>query len=468
MSPFGPYKDFADCISRNGDKASPEGFCAWLEHRITGQWPGEMSCSAMPGELFQVFVEAYEVKRNEGADDRDAYDSAVKHLESMGWVNTQRGWSKLIGSQMQAPELKTISNVKIFSTGEHTDSMGITRKWDKAKLDKMVDAFIANVPIIVSLKAGHTADSFNREIAKKLSVPVEIITGDGGKGQCSLGRMSKLERKGDLLIASFENVPEPIANLIESGMYSTVSVEIEESVGDFEFVITDVALLGVEEPAVKAARLDRVNVFGAPRKGAIVFSESKDSLQNNQEGNVEEIKAIAKGLGLPETATLEEILAAIASLIEQTTKMPEAMKEFSSMKETLKTQAEMIKRFEHQQRVESYLKITSAFSAIQGKPEDMAKELAEVEEKAGKEIADKIVASYQAANTASQAALKVIGSTKPGQKSDIKNTHAFAKKVEARAGEKKISFPEALVQLQIEDPAGYREYYRAVSDEREE
>lgn len=41
--PFGEYKDFDDCVSKNSDKDNPEAFCAWLEHQITGKWPGEES-----------------------------------------------------------------------------------------------------------------------------------------------------------------------------------------------------------------------------------------------------------------------------------------------------------------------------------------------------------------------------------------------------------------------------------------
>ncbi len=41
MPPFGDYTDFQDCVDQNQDKESPEGFCAWLEHEITGSWPSE-------------------------------------------------------------------------------------------------------------------------------------------------------------------------------------------------------------------------------------------------------------------------------------------------------------------------------------------------------------------------------------------------------------------------------------------
>ena len=39
--PFAGYKDFQDCVKKNQDKDSPEGFCAWLHKKATGEWPSE-------------------------------------------------------------------------------------------------------------------------------------------------------------------------------------------------------------------------------------------------------------------------------------------------------------------------------------------------------------------------------------------------------------------------------------------
>lgn len=41
LIPFGDYKNFNDCVRKNQDKKSPEGFCADLHKKITGKWPGE-------------------------------------------------------------------------------------------------------------------------------------------------------------------------------------------------------------------------------------------------------------------------------------------------------------------------------------------------------------------------------------------------------------------------------------------
>lgn len=262
--PFGPYGSFDDCVSKNGDKANPEAFCAWLEHKITGAWPGQMKADQYP----EPFWTAYDAALSAKKPDKEAYQEAVAAAEAAGYSQTRFGWVK----EFQAPTMKAVTGVRVFGAGTWTDSAGFERTWTIEDLDKMVEAFNAGVPAVAPVKCGHTSDEFNRRIAEALGVPVEVITGDHGQGQISVGRISALERKGSWNIASFDKVPEPIADLIEGGQYSTVSVEIEDQVGDYGPVITGVALLGAEEPAVEGATLERALVFGGQRKGARVWS----------------------------------------------------------------------------------------------------------------------------------------------------------------------------------------------------
>lgn len=39
--PFGPYKDFADCVKKNKGKKNPRAYCAAVHKRATGKWPTE-------------------------------------------------------------------------------------------------------------------------------------------------------------------------------------------------------------------------------------------------------------------------------------------------------------------------------------------------------------------------------------------------------------------------------------------
>lgn len=262
--PFGPYGNFDDCVVKNADKGNPEAFCAWLEHKITGAWPGEMKADQYP----EAFWTAYDAALSAKKTDAEAYQEATEAAEAAGYSQTRFGWVK----EFQAPNMKTILGVRVFGAGTWTDSAGFERTWTEDDLDNMVKAFEAGVPAVVPVKCGHTSDEFNRRIAEALDVPVEVITGDHGQGQIAVGRISGLQRKGSWNIASFDKVPEPIADLIEGGQYSTVSVEIEDQVGDYGPVITGVALLGAEEPAVEGATLERALVFGGARKGARVWS----------------------------------------------------------------------------------------------------------------------------------------------------------------------------------------------------
>lgn len=68
--PFGPYSDFADCVSKNKDKKSPEGYCAIIHKKITGDYPSEKN-SLSPKELREALFECMteEVKpKNETSD----------------------------------------------------------------------------------------------------------------------------------------------------------------------------------------------------------------------------------------------------------------------------------------------------------------------------------------------------------------------------------------------------------------
>lgn len=262
--PFGPYVDFNDCVAKNGDKSYPQAFCAWLHHKITGTWPGEMNADAYP----EPFWTAYDEAMTKGKTEADAFIAGADAAQNAGWNQSRFGWV----CQLQAPEMKEITGVRIFGEGTWTDSAGFEKTWTHEDLQAMVDAFEAGVPAIVPIKCGHTSDEFNQKIAEALGVPVEVVTGEKGQGQISIGKATALQLKGSWIIASFDKIPEPIANLIEGGQYSTVSVEIEDTVGEYGPVITGVALLGAEEPAVAGATLERALVFGGKRQGARVYS----------------------------------------------------------------------------------------------------------------------------------------------------------------------------------------------------
>lgn len=482
MSPFGPYDSFEDCVSKNGDKSSPEGFCAFLEHKITGSWPGQTKAK-LPDDLFKVYEEALSAQKTEA----DAWKAVQEAAFKGGYDMARFGWVKVF----QAPKMKTIEGVKVFAAGTWTDSSGATREWGEKDLDAMVAARQAGVPKVCPLKCGHTSDAFNKAVADALGVPVELITGDKGQGQVGLGRMTTLVRKGNLLEAAFENCPDAIAALIEGGQYSTVSVEIEDKVGDFGPVITGVALLGAEEPAVDKASLEGAKVFGGKREGARVLSfqaadkslegvpvevltqefaqikggldqaigkakgsnffkklfgqishlfeeavkgddKAQEKNENEQKGDTSEMdmKKLCAALGLPETSTEADVLAAIEALKGKAAPpdgMPEA--EYSKAKPTFaavlkenKDLKEAQAKADHDKRFAAYLGTTKEFKAVPGTPEELATQLTDLEEKSGKPAADLALAAFKKAEELAVAA----GVTKPkGSSKDGKAANDF-------------------------------------------
>jgi len=533
--PFAGYPDHAACVADNGDKANPHAFCAWLEHQVTGKWPAE-SQAGMPSDAWAIYRDPYAAhltlsKKPQAEAEHEANQKGLDALKQAGWLFSRIGWVK----QYAAPSLRTVSGVRVFAVGTWTDSKGVERDWTEEDLDGLVKAFNAGVPGNVPVKAGHTPDSFNGSIAEKLGVPVELITGDiGGKGQVALGRMATLERRGPLLFATFERVPDPIADLIDAGLFSTVSVEVEGPIGEFPSALTAVALLGAEEPAVDVATLDRALVFGGKREAAMVLTfqtsdlplavleeefktlKSKvqesikgmrgapvframmanlgtlfDAMKRNQSGHQapdnqeggptmesvkgmslkdlaakyqiteEEIMVLATTLGLGEGATIEDIVAAIEALKAKAgVGAPEgppveAQKgEFAKVTSELQKANEKISALEHRERVAAWYEQTRPLQSIPGKPEDMADELAEIEESRGKDKAQTHFECLKTVNRSAFEANKVRGVALTGEKrADFEKEVAEYQKTHEKANR-----GQAVKAIMLAKPDLYREY----------
>ena len=210
MAPFGPYSDFDDCVSKNSDKGDPKAYCATIQRNIEGG------------------------------------DKGGKHVERhVEWVTPL----------MFAEGNIVKRTIDVFRVGSHTDSAGITREWGAGDLSNMVKAFEAGVPGRVPLKIGHTSDAFNAQLAEKLGIPTEILTGESGEGAASLGHITKLYVEDNILKADVELSP-PLAKLTDDKLFRDVSSEIFDHRTDgkgveYGPVLSAVALLGAERPAVK-------------------------------------------------------------------------------------------------------------------------------------------------------------------------------------------------------------------------
>ncbi len=94
--PFGPYKDFDDCVAKNRDKGNPEAYCASLHHQITGKWPGEEGRDSMrragqasPDVLGTTLLEASDVQVIEATEGKGARIRTT--LIRAGWSKNKHG-----------------------------------------------------------------------------------------------------------------------------------------------------------------------------------------------------------------------------------------------------------------------------------------------------------------------------------------------------------------------------------------
>ena len=406
-------------------------------------------------------------------------------------------------------ETKTISGIEIFSVGTWTDSKGQKLTLSESDLDDMVRSFHSGTPT-AALKVGHTSDAFNTKLARAMGVPITVLMGEGpdGNGQAALGKMVRLMREGDKLVASFDDVPAQLAAMIEDGMYNAVSSELELD-GDNKRIV-GVALLGAEHPAIKnLAPLEQALVYQdnttwltfviekdetgmidklvnalLARKAGYKFSQpTRMSLEFAEGGTMPQgVEAVYEALGLPVTATLEEVLAAIQTLkggnpeeemipdnkdtTGQFAEHPEFIKlqtMVNAQEAKVKEQDEYIKKLEHKDKVMKFQAMATAWKVLPGTAAEVAEELATIEEKAGPEVAQAMVSVYDRASKASidSNVLQSIGTSRKSALTD-EAKDAFQDEVDEYAKENKLDFNKALAHFSMTKPGEFAEYRRRV------
>lgn len=144
---------------------------------------------------------------------------------------------------------RLIQDLEVFSVGTHTDSQGYVEEFRAEDLDHMVEAFDAGAVSPVPLKLGHSSDEFNQQVASALNVPEEAVKGDNGEGQIALGRVLRLRRAQNKLLADVE-IADELAEMVERGLLQNVSAELSKDEMGM-WVMTGLALLGAERPAVE-------------------------------------------------------------------------------------------------------------------------------------------------------------------------------------------------------------------------
>lgn len=151
---------------------------------------------------------------------------------------------------------KTIEGVEIFATGKHRGSeiIDITQT-DLAEMVNSFNELSQAGGFQPVLKLGH--DDVQKFFGARRGAP-------------NLGFVEKLRIEGSKILADFTNVPDALFDLIKSRRFNSVSIEMfpktEFNGKQFKNVLTAVALLGAELPAVK----------GLKDLAATLFTEERD------------------------------------------------------------------------------------------------------------------------------------------------------------------------------------------------
>ena len=345
-----------------------------------------------------------------------------------------------------------VLNVDLLGVGHYEAATGPV-DFTLEQLQAAVQYFADGIHPNPAVKVGHSSDTFNLQLAEKLGVDVDLLTGENGNGALGLGTIAAARLENERLVVDLEGVPEPIAQLIEqpgSG-FLTVSAEIEGwQLADGRQiypVLTGIALLGAEEPAVddqagleaatvlqKAIRQARAMLARLTGRRAHLHTaqERADQLRwvamdvgLAEDASVDDIIAwlnqikaelppatettmqegeemdpqILEALGLGPEATLEEVIAAIMQLKEQgqteTPPVPPQMTgepTLKSMAETiagLTQEVDQLKQERDLSRFETLAR--SQWPHVTNDPKETAKDLHQIQLAAGREAVERII-----------------------------------------------------------------------------
>lgn len=231
---------------------------------------------------------------------------------------------------------KALKNVEIFAVGTWKGSKEINVTSED--LDAMVQSFndlsLPTTGYKPMLKLGHQDQQ--RYFGQKTGAP-------------SLGFVERVWREGDKLLADFANVPDALLALVEQGRYNTLSIEfypsVEHAGRTFKNVLTAVALLGAELPAVKGLKELALSLFtekAAPWMGAEGLIEShKDKQESKAVFTQEQVDSLIAAALVSERAKFdaEKAAAVSAAKAESSTALAEAASKVTAA-ETRATTAE--------------------------------------------------------------------------------------------------------------------------------
>lgn len=169
---------------------------------------------------------------------------------------------------------KTITGVPVFGIGYADNGRDVAREFTRDHLDMIIRNFGTDrAPANgVGMKVGHTSDAFNSILAREMGVPAPLLTGEVVEGRvrgaARLGLASKVYLDNadnpTQVLGDFDNVPEPLADAITSGLYNDISPELQmlyNSQGELvDIILHNVSVLGTDEPSMDGLPADSLAV----------------------------------------------------------------------------------------------------------------------------------------------------------------------------------------------------------------
>jgi hypothetical protein len=118
--PWGQPGAFAECVSRVGDQMSdPKAFCASLEHKVTGHWPGEKKMSATVKENPMTPEEVKELNDKMAAHEKAVADEkAAREAQEKKYEEEKAAMKKEYADGLATMEKKFSDMLKGSSADE--------------------------------------------------------------------------------------------------------------------------------------------------------------------------------------------------------------------------------------------------------------------------------------------------------------------------------------------------------------
>ncbi len=158
------------------------------------------------------------------------------------------------------------------------------------------------------------------------------------------------------------------------------------------------------------------------------------------------LSALRNAVGLPEAAPAEEVVPMMKRKLAE---KPVAFKETAEYK-SLTAEIATLKR---KDRLNHYRAETSGL-LIQGKDEDLAEKLVSIEEKAGPETAEELLASWKRESDATKQFTQATGRAKV----EDTNAYDFEARAKAKAEKEGVDYAIAFSRLSLEDPKAFNAY----------